>query len=431
VNAAWPASTAPATGRFSRFVRTAGEQGRLVVQPRMGFGDVGRMRAGLAAVRAARGTTAGTITVDSYTRVNDHASARRALERGDELNGFPLVTHGAAATGRMLESVAGEHFPVQVRHGSAVPVELFAALVELGADATEGGPVSYCLPYSRVPLRTAVEAWSACCALAASRPEPMHLETFGGCMLGQLCPPGLLVALSVLEAMFFGEHGVRSVSVSYAQQTSAAQDLEAVAALRLLAAEYLSDLDWHGVFYTYMGVYPRTPLGAYRILEESVRLAVRGGMERLIVKTPAEAHRIPTVAENVAALEFAARVAEDERRDPTPRPPSETGILREARLLIERTLGLGRDVGCSLLAAFARGLLDVPFCLHRDNANRARAGIDAHGALFWADPGRMPVAGRIGRARRLTAGQLIEFLGYNERRFDAAAPTGPLLKELL
>ncbi|CCB72396.1 Glutamate mutase epsilon subunit (plasmid) [Streptantibioticus cattleyicolor NRRL 8057 = DSM 46488] len=414
-------------------MRRAADEGRLVVQPRMGFGRSDQMRAGLEAVRAARGTTVGTITVDSYTRVNDHASARDALAAGADLNGFPVVAHGSGATREMLESVAGEDFPVQVRHGSALPYELFTALVQAGADATEGGPVSYCLPYSRVPLPQAVQAWAECCRLLAGLDEPVHLESFGGCMLGQLCPPSLLVALSVLEGMFFRENGLRDISVSYAQQTHPEQDVEALAALRRLAGEWLGGAEWHVVLYTYMGVFPRTPVGAYRILEESVRLAVRTGTERLIVKTPAEAARIPSIGENIDALEFAAAVAEDEALAPTAATASDTGIYEEARMLLTSTLELGDDVGSALVRAFSSGHLDVPFCLHRDNANRSRARIDHHGRLVWADPGAMPV--RTLRAEetaqhRLTARGLIDMLGFNERRFDREQLIGPHFKEL-
>ena len=51
----------------------------------------------------------------------------------------------------------------------------------------------------------------------------------------------LLVAMSVLECLFFRQHGVRSVSLSYAQQTNAEQDTEAVFTLRRMAAELLPD----------------------------------------------------------------------------------------------------------------------------------------------------------------------------------------------
>ncbi|KAF0651011.1 MULTISPECIES: methylaspartate mutase [Streptomyces] len=410
----------PGTGnRFSAFVHRTSQAGGLVVQPRMGFAEIPVMRDGLLGVRAARAASVGTVTLDSYTRVNDHDSAREALRTGADLNGFPLVAHGAEATTAMLDGVAGPDFPVQVRHGSALPYPLFEAMVEADIDATEGGPVSYCLPYSRVPLTEAVDAWSRCCELLAAQERQMHLESFGGCMLGQLCPPGLLVALSVLEALFFAEHGLRSISLSYAQQTHAGQDLEALAALRRLAGERLSGLDWHVVLYTYMGVYPRTPVGSFRILEDSARLAVRSGTERLIVKTPAEAHRIPTVQENVDALEFAAYVADDEARHGRPHQATETGVYEEARMLVDSTLDLAPTVGAALVAAFARGHLDVPYCLHLDNANRARAFVDPRGLLRWGDPGAMPVTADPAAARRpLSAQGLIDMLGYNERRFD-------------
>ncbi|WP_079251881.1 methylaspartate mutase [Streptomyces sp. MP131-18] len=423
----------PARGRFSRFVRRSHEQGRLVVQPRMGFADTAAMRRGLEAVRAVHGASVGTVTVDSYTRVNDHDSARRALERGDDLNGYPVVAHGMEETGRLLRGVAGEDFPVQFRHGSALPRDLFSALARVGADATEGGPVSYCLPYSRVPLPQATAAWAECCRVLADQEGTVHLESFGGCMLGQLCPPSLLIALSILEGMFFREHGLRSISVSYAQQTSPEQDLEALAALRRLAAELLGDVDWHVVLYTYMGVFPRTPLGAYRMLEDSVRLAVRSGTERLIVKTAVEAYRIPTIEENVDALEFAAAVAVDERSQaPAGQPVPRTGIYEEALALITSTLSFGDDVGSALVGAFARGHLDVPYCLHQDNANRSRAAIDPAGTLRWSDPGAMPVTASGGYGRGpVTARSLLDMLGYNERRFDSEVLVGAAMRGLL
>ncbi|OON81122.1 methylaspartate mutase [Streptomyces tsukubensis] len=406
-------------GRFSRHVREAHAQGRLVVQPRMGFADLATMREGLIQAREADAATIGTVTLDSYTRVNDHDSARQALRTGAELNGFPLVAHGSSATRDMLDSVERSDFPVQVRHGSALPLPLFRAMVEADVAATEGGPISYCLPYSRAPISEAVKAWAACCELIAEQPDPMHLESFGGCMLGQLCPPSLLVALSVLETLFFREHGLSDVSLSYAQQTHPGQDLEAIAALRRLGAERLGGADWHVVLYTFMGVFPRTPVGSFRILEESVRLAVRSGSERLIVKTPAEAHRIPTIAENVDALEFAASIDRDERQRPPEVEATESGIYEEARMLIDSTLELAPTVGEALIKAFSQGHLDVPYCLHQDNSNKSRAYVDAGGMLQWAEAGLMPLRVERGGSRRpVTAKGLLTMLGFNEQRFD-------------
>ncbi|NHC15960.1 methylaspartate mutase [Motilibacter deserti] len=412
-------------------VRAARERGELLVQPRMGFSDPARMRAGLLATRAARGATVGTLTLDSYTRVGDVAAAARALATGVPLNGYPITSHALDITRGVLDRVAGPGFPVQVRHGSPLPESIFRTLTALGLDATEGGPVSYCLPYGRVPLRRAVDSWARSCdrlARAADEGGEPHLESFGGCMLGQLCPPSLLVALTVLEAAFFVQHGLRSVSVSFAQQTNAAQDAEALLALRRLARQFLPGVDWHVVVYTYMGVYPRTPGGAALLLSRAAELAASGA-ERLIVKTPAEAYRIPTVDENVAALELAAAAARA-ARPLGPGDVSDTGVYVEARALIEAVLDLDPDIGTALVRAFAAGYLDVPYCLHADNRGAARATLDAEGRLRWSSVGAMPIAhlADLDRAALPTSSGLLAALTYVQRTCDAdAAAPAPSL----
>ncbi|MFG2598990.1 methylaspartate mutase [Streptomyces sp. NPDC048462] len=415
-------------GVFHRFMADAARSGTLVVQPRMGFADPARMRAGLLATRGAAATTVGTLTLDSFTRVGDYAAAARAAARGHPLNGYPLVSMPLTTTTGLLDGVRGEDFPVQVRHGSAQPGRIVEALIDAGLDATEGGPVSYCLPYGRTPLATSVRAWrEACRTLAALRTsgiEP-HLESFGGCMLGQLCPPSLLIALSVLEGMFFRQHGLRSVSLSYAQQTSAEQDEEAVHALRALAADHLPDTSWHVVVYAYMGVYPETRSGALALVADAARLAARTGAARLIVKTAAEAARIPSVAENVTALETATDAARSVRRSG---PPPSTGIEEEARALVEAVLGLHDDIGQALIRAFARGYLDVPFCLHPDNAGRTRSVISEQGRLEWSRTGSLPLGPTtaVHSSRRLTSSGLMYALQHVKTRYDA--PAGPLAR---
>ena len=404
---------------FGEFVRTAGS---LVVQPRMGFGAQAVMRAGLAATKAADATTVGTITLDSYTRVGDLAAAERALCEGTELNGYPIVTHGPELTARVLDGIRDACFPVQVRHGSAVPRDIFAALVANGINATEGGPVSYCLPYGRTPLAESVRNWAECAdrftALRDLGVEP-HLETFGGCMLGQLCPPSQLVAISVLEAVFFHHHGLRSLSVSYAQQTNPAQDHEAVLALRRLCTELLPPDSWHVVVYAYMGAYPETEAGAYLLLGKAAELAVTAGAQRLIVKTVAESRCIPTVEENVAALEHAAAVAR--RSVPAGATASvDSQTYAEARALVDAVLDLDADPGRALLAAFARGYLDIPYCVHPDNAGRTRSYLDEDGALRWAGTGTLPLAHLVSTThpRRVTSAGLLADLSYVRRTHD-------------
>lgn len=383
------------------------------------------MRAGLLATKRAAATTVGTITLDSYTRMGDHASARAAVAAGAELNGYPIVTQDVAVTRGVLDGVAAPDFPVQIRHGSPCPEHIFRALMNAGLHATEGGPVSYCLPYSREPLKSSVQNWVRSCELLAEVRETgvePHLETFGGCMMGQLCPPSLLVAMSVLECMFFRQHGLRSVSLSYAQQTHPAQDSEAVLALRRLAAERMPDVDSHVVIYAYMGVYPRTPHGARELLAEAARLAVRTGAARLVVKTAAEAYNIATIADNVCALEAAGAAAAAERSTPVVGEIDDSGIYAEASALIDAVVDLGPDLGRALMDAYRLGYLDVPYCLHPDNAGRSRSYLDGTGRLQWSNLGSMPIHDvvRPTGSVEFTANGLLAALSYVERRFDEA-----------
>jgi methylaspartate mutase epsilon subunit len=398
-----------------------------VVQCRMGFSDPARMLAGLRAVRDAGVDAVGTITLDSFTRTGHLRRAREHVLRATPLNGYPLLAHGAARTRELIAEFDPRAFPIQLRHGSARPYGIFQEMLAAGITATEGGPVSYCLPYSREPLTEAVTEWTRACQLLAAYDgpgAPVHLETFGGCMLGQLCPPGMLVALAILEGLFFIQHGVRSISLSLAQQTNSTQDAAALWALRLLAHERLGAAHWHVTVYTYMGAYPETHSGALALLGESARLTAGTGSERLIVKTVAEAFRIPTVEENVAALRWAASAAAapfgvsavgDEEDD------DQREIYHEARTLIDAVLDGHTSVGAALVAAFRRGLLDVPYCLHPDNANAARSVVDPSGRVRWAATGGMPISPRSpARGAPISADGLLAMLHHNRRRFDGS-----------
>ena len=159
------------------------------------------------------------------------------------------------------------------------------------------------------------------------------------------------------------------------------------------------------------------------LLEAAARLAVRSGSERLIVKTEAEAHRIPTISENVTALEAAAAVAADERGCLELAGVDDTGVYAEARALVDAVLDLDSDIGRALTLAFDRGYLDVPYCLHPDNLGRTRSFIDSDGRLRWGSIGSMPIGHLVAAAkpRTVTSSDLLSALSYVERKFDDAA----------
>ena len=130
---------------LGHYVGVHGAAGRLVVQPRMGLADPEAMAAGIAAVAGLDCPTVGTVTLDSYTRVGDHAAAPAALRVGRGAERVPDRRPRARATRRWSPPRPGDDFPVQVRHGSAAP----------GRDLRRGWPKRACTPPRAARCRTA------------------------------------------------------------------------------------------------------------------------------------------------------------------------------------------------------------------------------------------------------------------------------------
>jgi methylaspartate mutase epsilon subunit len=99
---------------------------------------------------------------------------------------------------------------------------------------------------------------------------------------------------------------------------------------------------------------------------------------------------------------------------------SDTGIYAQARALIDNVLSLDDDIGRALVVAFAHGHLDVPFCLHPDNAGRTRGYLDVDGRLEWQRIGALPIGDLVTspREERMTSANLLNALRFVERRFD-------------
>jgi methylaspartate mutase epsilon subunit len=390
----------------------------------MGMASLENMQAGLKAVKSLELPVVGTITLDSYTRMGQFDEAKKSLQAGLDLNGFPVMAYSPSEIMEQLSSLGSEDFLIQVRHGTANPEKIFGHLVKSQLFITEGGPVSYCLPYSRSSLKEAVASWQRSCLILAAYPTQSHLESFAGCLLGQLCHPSILVSLGILEALFFRQNGLRDISLSYAQNYSFSQDLAAVSALKRLAGFYLcKEMSWHVVIYTFMGLFPKTKVGYEKILKESVQLAVLSDTRRLIVKTQDESRQIPTLASNLAALkkahEFSTSLAEDVPYD----GEEEEIIFAQSKALIDSVLNLDKDIGAGLYKAFQKGYLDIPFCLHPDNSRLATCAIDELGYLQWVSSGKLPITVKRSKLHStavpsLTSQSFLEMLAFNRHKFD-------------
>ena len=413
---------------FSSYIRKS--EG-LVIQPRMGFSNISKMSEGLNAVRNVDYSTVGTITVDSYTRLNMFDTIDLMLEKDIELNGYPIVSHSVESTKSIVDKlIENDSFTVQVRHGTALPRRVFETILACGIGATEGGPVSYCLPYGRIPLSEAIKEWGYSCSLASEK-ELFHIESFAGCMLGQLCPPSMSIALNVLECLFFRNSGIKSCSLSFAQGTNLSQDVSAIVAMNYLADKYLYDMSWHIVVYTFMGVFPETHKGCVDLIRDSVKICTLTRSERLIVKTTMEARGIPTIRENIECMNLAhseyVLLSDDDISNYFDVEEYES-ILEEANDIIISILNVSADISKALHHGVQKGLLDIPFCMHPDNNNKSNCYIDEAGYLKWNSHGNIAIKNSNSDASKqnnMTSSEFINMLSYVRLKYDLAKRDRP------
>ena len=389
----------------------------------MGFADINLMSQTLRTVKDLNFPVVGTLTLDTYTRQNKKINILEAKKNGLDLNGFPLISYPSDVIKEKITSLIDKNFLIQVRHGSPLPYHIFKSMVDCGLSYTEGGPISYCLPYGRIPLRESIESWEASCQLLTSSCKNAHIESFAGCMLGQLCPPSLLIAFNILEGLFFVQNGFKDISISYAQYYNSQQDLAAIRVLKKLTNEFLCGVDWHLVVYTFMGLFPKSEAGWKNILKDSVLLSNHAEAKRLIVKTKNEAFKLPTFQDNLEAINKAHYFAQNS--DVTTKmnlvdDVEEEIIYYEARTIIESVLNLSSNLNQALCLGFKKGLLDIPFCLHPDNTRQTSASIDNRGYLYWINTGSLAFKNsrKNQESSIMTSSTLMNDLNYNRNRYD-------------
>ncbi|WP_344550510.1 methylaspartate mutase [Kitasatospora saccharophila] len=384
--------------------------GRPALQPRCGVGGHREMAALLLELEREGAPDLLTLTIDSHTRLRRFESAERALRTDHRtLNGYPLVTHGWQRGRELNELVA---VPLEIRHGSPDPRELFATAVASGVTSFEGGGISYNLPYSKdVPLADSLAAWAEVdrtCGELARLGVVMDRELFGT-LTAVLVPPSISLAVSVLEAVAAAAAGVRCVSVSYPQGGHLAQDVAALRSIPLLAARYLPPgVEVHAVLHEFMGVFPRDRGHAEELIFYGALTARLGGASKLITKTYQEAFGIPDAAANAAGLRLAS-VAGSPLLDFVTVDEAAVGeeqewILRETAEIVEPVLSAPR-LDSAVVTAFAAGRLDIPFSASRHARSEVIPRRDPSGAVRYHSPGRLPLSrASAERNRRLLGG---------------------------
>ena len=380
-------------------------QKKMLVQPRGGFPTYKKQFA-LYEFFVDANVDVLPLTIDSNTRLNDYATSKKMLRLSEEndvdmLNGYPLVNHGYRTTRKMIT-----HFkkPVSLRHGTPDARLLIETAIASGIFEIEGGPITYLLPYSKnFPLDKAFLYWKyveRVCANYSKLNEPINRESFGP-LTATLVPPSITIVIQLLEMLLSLEEGVKSFSVSFAQQGSMNQDIVTGAVLKKLAKHYAAEINCADaainlVYHQWMGAFPMNKNYAEQLISISTVIASMVGADKIITKTREEASGIPTKeanAKTVANTQYSLGILNGL---PNVVDEEEEEILTlEVKAIMEAVFNDPADtLWRKVFNSIKNGVIDVPFSPHIINHNNMITVRDANKNIRIIKRGNVPIPDR-------------------------------------
>jgi len=381
------------------------KKNKMLVQPRGGFPTYKKQFA-LNEFFVKANVDVLPLTIDSNTRLNDYATAKKMLRLSEEndvdmLNGYPLVNHGYRTTRKMIT-----HFnkPVSLRHGTPDARLLIETAIASGIFEIEGGPITYLLPYSKnFPLDKAFLYWKyveRVCANYSKLNEPINRESFGP-LTATLVPPAITIVIQLLEMLLSLEEGVKSFSVSFAQQGSMNQDIVTGAVIKKLAKYYAEQINCGDatinlVYHQWMGAFPTNKDHAEQLINMATVIASMVGADKIITKTREEASGIPTKeanAKTVANTQYTLGILNglpnvvDEEE--------EEMLTLQVKAIMEAVFNDPADtLWRKVFNSIKNGIIDVPFSPHIINHNNMITIRDAKKNIRIIKRGNVPIPDR-------------------------------------
>ncbi|WP_404317658.1 methylaspartate mutase [Malaciobacter canalis] len=376
---------------------------KMLVQPRGGFPTYEKQFA-LNEFFVKANVDVLPLTIDSNTRLNDYAMAKKMLRLSEEnevdmLNGYPLVNHGYRTTRKMIT-----HFdkPVSLRHGTPDARLLIETAIASGIFEIEGGPITYLLPYSKnFPLDKAFLYWKyveRVCANYSKLNEPINRESFGP-LTATLVPPCITIVIQLLEMLLSLEEGVKSFSVSFSQTGSVNQDIVTSAVLKKMAKYYAKKIDCEDaqinlVYHQWMGAFPSNKDYSESLINTSTVIAALVKADKIITKTRDEAFGIPTKeanAKTVANTQYTLRILQGL---PNIVNEQEEEILtQEVKSIMEAVFNDSADtLWRKVFNSIKNGTIDVPFSPHIINNNEVVTVRDKDKNIRIIKRGNLPIS---------------------------------------
>jgi methylaspartate mutase epsilon subunit len=342
--------------------------------------------------------------VDSMTRNNNYVGAEIAIcesrvSQTSTLNGFPVINHGVKGLRRVIQEV---RLPLQTRHSTRDP-RLLAEISYAGAVTSfEGGAICYNIPYYKnYPLDEAIRNWQYVDHLTGlyyQRYGVVLDREFFGTLTATLIPPCFAIVVNIIETLLAVRQGAKAFSLGYAEQGHRAQDIAAIRMLEKLTREYLDHLGYKDVqistvFHQYMAAFPPCYQQSANLIYNSAITAALSGATRVIVKTPAEAVKIPEVDDNIHGINLVQRGLADAEsyHVEEERVAAECEqIRREVEAILDSLIYCGKgDLARGVVEGFAKGFLDIPFSPSIYNRGEVATARDMEGAVRFLSFGNL------------------------------------------
>jgi methylaspartate mutase epsilon subunit len=342
--------------------------------------------------------------VDSLTRNNNYIGAQEAIRESGAnghatINGFPVINHGVLALRQIISEVKS---PIQTRHSTRDPRLLAEVSYAGGVTAFEGGAICYNIPYYKdYPLDESVKTWQYVDYLTGkyfSRFGVVLDREFFGTLTATLIPPCLAIAVDLIEAILAVKQGVKCVSLGYAEQGHRTQDIAAIRTLAQMGQELIQHLGYkdvqvNTVFHQYMAAFPDNPERAAELIYNSAVTGALSGATRMMLKTPVEAYRIPTLKDNVDGISLVSRgvsAANPEMINEARVADECAHIRRETQSILESVIFSGAgSIAEGVVASFRRGFIDIPFSPSIYNRGEVVTARDAEGAVRFLSFGNL------------------------------------------
>jgi len=427
----------PPAKLYARVIDEAEKEGRTLVQPRGGVALIDNHIALLRCLQDKGGADLLPTTTDTYTRNLKFQDAQRGMEESRRLgrsmlNGCPIVNHGFRAVRRISESVQR---PIIVLSGTAFPQLTAEMGFAGGMTAFLGAAISYTASYTKdLPFEQGIRNYQYLDRLTSyyeQRGIRLHREQ-PGFLTGTLIPPGIGIAVAVLEMLLAAGQGVRHYSMGLCQSLNISQDVAGLWALKEVGREYLRRFNHEDLFFSvathqWMQAFPPDEPRAFAVIVLGGVIAALAGATQVITKSTHEAEGIPTQeanAEGVKATRMAIQLLRACRLPESPEVSQEKEmIIKEARSILDKALEMGDgDPALASLRSLQAGVLDIPWAPNQFVAGRVIPVRDASGAIRYLEHANLPFDGEIleynlgkVREREHKAGKKIN---YEEAIFD-------------